>query len=288
MAGIKETAKIQVESATLALQEAGFSFGDRFSAMPVWKKRLAIAMLIALIPGYVAVRFGTEYYLSLQYGRQALVAHEAFSGALNPEVGKVQIIRNPNGLYSAFVEVVNPNLDLSAPELSYSWSFTGKEGEVIYATSGSTYLLPNEKKYLVVPRIESAIPITAGKISVDQVAWQKRLAIPDIELKVSEPLLYDEANPLAFFAEGSVINNSPYTVQSVRLVFLLYDNNNKVIGISQRDENRIVAYGRRAYKQQWPGLYRNDVRRVQVIAYTNALDPANLLIEQRTEFDPNE
>ncbi len=106
--------------------------------------------------------------------------------------------------------------------------------------------------------------------------WQKKLNLPNVKLRASEPLLYDESNPLTFIAEGSIINESPYEVASGRIVFLLLDDNNKIIGVSQRDEYKLLPFGRRAYKQLWPGLYKTQVKKVQVLPSTNILDPLNI------------
>ncbi len=276
MAGIKENLQVQTEGTILAAEQVGFSFANSFKLMVKWKRVLILVLAIAIIPGYLLARFGTEQLLRLQYGREALVAHPAFSAAVAPKVGSVTLIKNPTGNYSAYALVTNPNLDLAAEDISYTMTFQSSGKTEAYRATGSTYLLPNEKRYIVVPRIETTEQLTSASLTLGEVKWQKKLSVPEIPLKVSEPLTYEELNPLAFYAEGAVVNNSPYDLGAVRLVFLLLDRNNKVVGISQRDEFRIPAFGRRAYKQQWPGLYKADVQKVQVIPTTDPLDPENI------------
>lgn len=277
MAGIKETIQVNAQGALLGVQEGGFSFVNQFRAMPKWKRVLILIVLIAIIPGYLAARFGTEQYLASKYGRGALSGHAAFNIAQDPVLGSMQIIRNPNNTYSAVVEVSNPNLDLSANNISYTATFQSSGREI--TDSGTFYLLPNEKKYLVFPRINAAGAVSSGSLRVENINWQKRLNLPDVPLRASEPILYDEANPLQFVAEGSIINNSPYQVGTARIVFLLFDASDRIIGVSQRDESALLPFGRRAYLQLWPGIYRDQVSKVQVIPSTNVLDANNITVD---------
>lgn len=279
MSSLKEVVEVNIQGAILGAQEGGFSFISQFRNLPSWKRTLIIFVALAIIPTYLVLRIGSEQFLTQKYGRQALSAQTAFKTSEAPVVGNMTIIRNPNNTYSGLVLVTNPNLDLSATGITYQATFQDSSKRSVYSTNGTLYLLPNEKKYLVFPRIESGVTVSSGSVKLDNINWQKKLDIPEVELRASEPILYDEANPLTFIAEGSVINDSPYEIASARIVFLLYGENNQVIGVSQRDEARLVPYGRRAYKQLWPGLYRSQVKKVQVIAVTNTLDAQNVTVE---------
>lgn len=283
MAGIKDTIEVNVQGALLGAQEGGFSFVSQFKALPRWKRNLILTIAIAIIPVYLIARFGTEQFLAQRYGREALSAQAAFKTAQAPAVGSMTIIRNPNNTYSGVVLVTNSNLDLAATGITYSASFQNGEKKTVSTASGTLYLLPNEKKYVVFAKIDSGTEaISSGTLKLDNINWQKKLNIPEVKLRASEPLLYDEANPLTFIAEGSIINDSPYQIANARIVFLLFGENNQIIGVSQRDESRLVPFGRRAYKQLWPGLYRTQVKKIQVIPVTNTLDPQNVTVETNT------
>lgn len=278
MSGIKEKIQVNVEGAILGVQEEGFSFVREFHALPKWKRVTILSVAIAIIPLYLILRFGTEQYLSVRFAREALSAHAAVNVVQNPIAGNMTIIRNPNNTYSAVVLVSNPNLDLAANAISYTASFKNTTGSASDTFTGSIYLLPNEKKYIVFPKLNSANGVASGSIKLGETKWQKKINIPEVKLRASEPFLYDEANPLMFIAEGSIINDSPYEIGSARIVFLLFDSANKIIGVSQRDEFKLVPFGRRAYKQLWPGLYSSDVKKVQVLPVTNTLDPKNVTV----------
>lgn len=289
MTGIKELIEVNTKGALLGVQEGGFSFLNQFNALPKWKRIVILTIAITLVPGYLIARFGTEQFLARQYGQQALSAHAAFNIAQDPVVGEMQIIRNPNATYSGVVLITNPNVDLSATGMTYVATFQNSSKQTVYTANGSLYMLPNEKKYIVIPRISATADatVTSGSIKIDNINWQKRLNVPEVSIKAAEPILSDMSNPLTFVAEGSIINESPYQIGAARIVFLLFDDQNKIIGVSQRDESRLLPYGRRAYKQLWPGLYRSQVRKVQVIPSTNVLDPQNISTTTTTTPAPN-
>ncbi len=280
MAGIKESVQVNVQGALLGVQEGGFSFVTQFKNMPRWKQWVILIVAISIVPAYLIARIGTEQYLAQKYGRQSLVAHPAKKNTQQPVVGPMTILQNPNGTYSAVVMITNPNIELSAANISYTASFFNSNKQTVYNPSGTFFLVPNDKKYIVFPKIDSSTAITSGTIKLSEVKWQKKLNVPEVKLRASEPILTDEANPLTFIVEGSIINDSPYQISTARIVFLLYDESGKIIGVSQRDENQLKPNGRRAYKQLWPGLYKSQVKKVQVIPFTNPLDPQNITTDK--------
>ena len=108
------------------------------------------------------------------------------------------------------------------------------------------------------------------------IAWQKRLNISAVNFSISLPQTFEQYSPLAFVAQGDFVNNSPYTLSKVRLTFVLFDQNQNIIGVSQRDESTVTPFERRAYKQLWPNMTAGNLSRVDVTADTNTLDPSNL------------
>ncbi len=287
MADIKDTVQVNVQEAVLGVQEKSFSFLNEFGNLPVWKQRVILAIAILIIPVYLIARLGTEQYLSSKYGRMALSEHSAFTAELPPSIGKMTVIHNPNNSYSAVVTVTNPNIELSANDITYTANFTNSSGATVNTSKGTLYLLPNEKKYVVFPNINvGSGNVSAGTIKLDNINWQKKLSIADVKLRAAEPILSDQSNPLTFVAQVSIINDSPYQIASARIVFLLYDDNGQIIGVSQRDENKLVPFGRRSFNQLWPGLYKDQVKKVQIIPTTNSLDPQNITIDT-TQASPS-
>ncbi len=276
MLQIKENLKVQFSGLILAVQDGIFSVKQRYYALPKWERSILVLLIILIIPGFFLIRYGGEFYFTKLYSRGSLAAHPAFNSPEPLEVGSVKIIQNPNGAATAYATIVNPNLDLALESLRYTFHFLNSSNEEVTSTKGETYLLPNQKKWVVISKVSSLQSVSKATLELEQPNWQKRLDLPEVNLKMSEPYIYEEVNPLATSAEGAVVNNSEYDLSHVSLLLVLYGRNEKVLAVTTREEFSMKAFERRAYKLQWPGIYKEDVVRVDLQAYTNTLDPENI------------
>lgn len=186
--------------------------------------------------------------------------------------------------FSAVATVANDNLDLSADSVAYNFQLYDAQNNLITPTSGDTtgqtFFLPNQTQYIVLPKVTTAAPIASVNLQFDSstIHWQSRLSIPIAQIITDTPQNYEQLNPLAFVVEGSYQNNSPYDIQNVQLVFLVYDKNNNIIAVSERLDNDLAPYERRSYKQLWPNVYTDQVQSVKVVGQVDTLDNSNLTL----------
>lgn len=275
---IKENIQIQTGGVVIGVQESAFKVKTWFFALQKWQRVLLILLVALMIPGSIAIRYGLELVLLRQYSQQALVAQPAFTDPEPLSKSKVSIIQNSTGTSSAYAIVRNSNLDLAIEQLRYTMKFYNSKNQQIQTSTGTTFMLPDQQRWLVVPRIETNEAIASAELSFADPAWQKRLSLPEVELRMTEPYTYQQEVPPATVTEGSVINNSPYSLRQVSLVLVLYGKNNEVLAVTSREEFTLQPYERRAYILQWPGIVRSNVSRIGLEAYTNTLDPANLTV----------
>jgi hypothetical protein len=275
---LKDNLQVQMSGATLGAQEGAYRITSWFRNLVKWQRFLIVTAFILMIPGYFVVRYGVELVMVSQYGREALVAHSAFTDPDPLVVSRVNLLTNPNGTLSAYATVRNPNLDLGLDNQRYTVNFFNSSNQQVYTSSGSLYLLPDQQRWLVVPRVESSEQITSAEIEFEQPNWQKRLTVPEVELRMSEPFTYQQDSPAATVTEGAVINGSPYSLRQVSLVLVLYGSNNQVLAVTAREEFSLQPFERRAFIIQWPGINRGAVARIGMEAYTNSLDATNLTV----------
>ncbi len=275
---LKENLQIQTSGAALGAQESIFKFKTWFLGLYLWQRALLVMLLILLAPGSILIRYGLELVLVRQYAQQAIVAQPAFSNPDPISQSKVNLVQNAIGTTSAYAIIKNPNLDLAVEQLRYTITFMNSKNQPVQTASGTTFLLPDQQRWLVVPRVESIDPITSAELKFSEPVWQKRLSLPEVELRMTEPYTYQQDSPAATVTEGAVINSSPFDLRQVTLVLVLYGANNEVLAITSREEFTLKPYERRAYVIQWPGVDRAMVQRIGLEAYTNTLDPANLTV----------
>ncbi len=268
------------DSIKLTVQEVIFRILQILKALPTWQRLVLIVCALGLIPGYFVAKIGTRVIVEQQNKKYLVSARPSFSNPQAIGVEPVTMLTILPGEYAAYAKITNPNFELAAPSVRYEMKFFNASNEQRESTKGTLFLLPGETKYLVAPRIVAPERLVKGTVTLGEVQWQKRADIPVVKLKASDPIRGNQTDPQAFFVEGDVLNDSPYRLKKVSITLLLYGKNNKIIAVSSRDEFDIPSRTRRAYRLTWPGVFSNDVQKIEVQTETNTVDDSNLLLEK--------
>lgn len=272
------------EKLELGVQELKLDTGKTLNQMPWILKWGIILAVFATLPAYFIVKNISLRIWTSRYSQGALTAKPSFSNPKPPVLSAVSITTMGENTYAAIVKVSNPNLELSAQGINYTFKFYDEKKQLLYTSPTETFfLLPDQGKYLTVPRFTTGQPVAFSEIKIsEEINWQKKLDIPKITLVTPQPETYHQQSPPAFVVEGNYLNQSPYNLKSLRLTFVLYNYSNQIIGLSQRDEFSVAPFERRSYKQLWPFLAAVDLAKVEVLADTNPLDPNNIITEIQT------
>lgn len=269
---VKEKAKYTVEKSIYDVKQVFLGF-TKIS------KILFYVFLIGFIPAYFIAKYSTSAAYDLKYAGQLVTAKESTVLASPLEQTPVKVFSLGGNAYSAMAGVSNTNLDVAVSTTDYEFEFKDSAGVTLTRSKGTFYLLPNTQTSLIVPRIESEFPIVSGILKIGTPRFQKRISISQVDLQASTPSSYFQLEPVAYVLEGSVYNNSPYTLKQVTLKFLLFDEKDNLVGVSSREEFSVGSFERRSYKQVWSGSTTEstqNVVRVAVFPDTNVLDFQNL------------
>jgi hypothetical protein len=261
----------------LDIQEAEFYTQKKLSQFPPILVWFIIIALLAVIPAYYISRSMSQKIWLARYEQGAIAAKPSFTNPQAPKISDVTLTTSGPGTFAAVVQVSNQNLDLSMDNVPYSFTFYNSQKQQIYQYQNTLFLLPNQTKYITAPTFTPTEQIAYADFALPQtLPWQKRLAIPTVNLSTTLPQTFEQVSPLAFVVQGDFFNNSPYTLTKVRLTFVLFNQSNKIIGTSQRDESTVAPFERRAYKQLWPNMTAPNLSRVEVTADTDTLNANNL------------
>lgn len=260
----------------IALQEIFNKIVFAFRELPAFKRKILLFLVISFVPMFLLMRYGTQLFLSLYYRQYQLVAKQSFNNPAPLFVDRVVIIPLGSGSYSAYVQVANQNLDLVTPNVPYEIQFYNSNNEQVTTVRGNFQLLADQKKYILVPRFNSPETIVLAKFIPGEIHWQKRFDVPKVSLSPSPASLSTQSGTDTLLVSGTVLNSSPYRLQTVHITFLLFDRSGKVISVNQRDEFAVRSGERRAYSQLFPGVDQTLVNRVVVTADTDSLDPNDL------------
>lgn len=271
MSLLKQKAELELELAELKTQQALLSF-------PTPLRWALIFCLIAILPGYIIAKKLSYNYWTKSYSQYLIAAKPSFSDPQNPKVGDAAILNAGSGFYSAVITVTNPNLDLSLAKTKYDIIFLNRQNEEVYRDSDEIFLLPDQKKTIIVPRFASTDEIAKTEFNFkEELRWQKKASIPSVNISTVVERTYSQIDPNAFVTEGYYTNPGSTQLGQVRLNFFIYSISGKLIGVSRRDDFSLNPGERRAFKQLWPNLYVESGAKVTVTAETNVLDPSNLI-----------
>ena len=274
MSMLKQKLEIEVEEAELAAQKT-------LSSFPKIARWFLILGILAILPVYFTAKKISYNIWAKRYAQGQLTAKPSFANPLPPKASAVSLTTMGSGVYGAAVELANQNLELSASNISYAFNFYNSQKQLLYTYAGHAFLLPDEKKYVVLPRFTATEAIAYTEFQIDpNITWQKRLNIPEVKILTGVPNSYHEFSPRAFVLEGDFTNQSPYALKQIRLNFILLNRLGKIIGVSQRTEFTVAPFERRSYKQLWPNLFAEGLTEMKVVAETNVLDPENLSTPQ--------
>jgi hypothetical protein len=265
----------------LNVQEAELYAKKKVSQFPPILIWLVVIVLLAIIPAYYISRATAEKIWLARYEQGAITAKPSFTNPQAPTTTAVTLVNSGSGGFAAVTQISNQNLDLSVDNVPYSFIFYNAQKQQIYQYQGTLFLLPDQTKYITAPTFTPTEPIAYVNFQLPQpqnIPWQKRIDIPTVNLSTSLPQTFEQTSPLAFVAQGDFYNGSPYTLNKLRLTFVLFNQNQNIIGVSQRDESTVAPFERRAYKQLWPNMTAGNLSSVDVTADTDTLDPGDLSI----------
>lgn len=268
------------EKLELKAEEAEFKAQKALGSFAAWQKWIFLGGIVLFIPAYFVAKNISLGIFTQNYKNLAASAHPSFTEAKNIILDRIDVATLGENTFAAIGRITNPNLDLAAREVPYEFQFLDKDGLMAApAEGGVTFLLPNEQKYLVAPKVNAQKQIAQVKLLLpDSLKWQKKLNLPTVKIVANEPKGRDQTNPYAYVVEGAIQNLSAYQLQEVKITFLLYGAGGKIIGASQRSEFNLQPSERRDYKQIWSGVSGSNVVKIEALPTTNLLDKNNLTI----------
>lgn len=275
------------EKVEIGVQEAELNALKTLAKFPPALRWFLIVGVLAIIPAYFISKQIAYKLWQAKYRAYSLAAQPSFTSARPLKTQNTWLLKTGDNQYLAVAQVANENLDLSAAVAAYEFKFYDAAQRQLVPDSGQisgkTFFLPNQSKYLLATRVVSRQPIAKADIGfADDIVWRKKLSLPGIKLNVTGVNFSSQAVPPAFYVSGLVQNTSSYTLNQIRLVFLVFDANRQLLAASERYEFTLGSGENRAYKQLWPDQLFPLAASVQVLADTNTLDQTNLRLNQDT------
>ena len=273
---------LQKQKIQLFIEETKIELNNFIQSFPAGFRKLLFGLVILAIPIFFTARFVSAKIYQNQHRFDVVAAHPAATNPLQIEIVKVRSIQQVGNDYAAYALIRNPNDDLVAPFIEYTFSFYDSEGSFIRSSSSRTFILAGEEKYVVLPNIElsRAPDVDQGvRIEIPDPEWKKRLMAPETSIVLDKPTGSDISGSSAgirgFRIQGKFTIQGIHKVRVVKLYGLAFDANSEVIAVSQtRYDN--MDFGRAwDYAVDWPVQIGSRVASVAVYSETDVLDYDN-------------
>jgi|SRR5579872_1201289 len=268
---------LQKQKVILEIEEKELEAKEFVQSYSKFQRYALIIILILIIP----IFFGAKYLTAALYFNNfkkaaAISAHPATLVTLPVSIIESKILPVSGNGYSAYALIKNQNKNLVTPELTYTFNFYDASGAQIGSSQGTDFLLPGQQKYLIVPNIIlNSIPAQLKVVIADPV-WQNRIQSPSVPITNGVPTYSDQADPPGFAINSSFRNDSNYTLATVVVKGIVFDNSNSVIAVTSHIENTVSPEQTRDFHLYWPRFLQASVGKVEVDVETNPFDPSNL------------
>jgi hypothetical protein len=172
--------------------------------------------------------------------------------------------------YDLVARIKNPNIYLGGEVLNYEFSLYDINDQLIGVRTGKTYILSQETKYIVETRVGSDKTVSRVEFKIKDISWKKLDEIRDLEIKVKNTE-YQKFNNNSKLV-GLIENKTSYDLDTIEIIGILFDENNKIVAISETSMDTVLMDEGRGFEMNWPYVILSEVKSFDVRAYTDIFE----------------
>ncbi|MEK7195064.1 MAG: FxLYD domain-containing protein [Patescibacteria group bacterium] len=202
-----------------------------------------------------------------------------------PQVKSTQLLAVGSGDYDVVSEIVNPNNIYGSSKIGYVITLTDQDGKLIASEPGVFYIAPAQTKFLVRSSIKAEPGAVSASIAITEAVWEK--VTPD-GLLVNFPLrresFTESRTPgAASQFEGVVFNDSDFDFNTVDVVVVVLDANEKVLGVNTTELRTVASRTERYFKVVWPTLLPGMPAKTRIQAGADLFSNENFIRRYGTQ-----
>jgi hypothetical protein len=190
-------------------------------------------------------------------------------------IGETGLVESSSvGEYDFYGLVSNPNNVFGSKSFSYQIKFKDENGAIIAEKQGSSFILPGDKKYIIVNNIKLDRSPTSIDFSVSDSQW---VELDDLyekpDLKVANKNYAEIGSGIGFSqVSGLLQNRSPFDFALIRIKVILRDPTGKIIALNATEMRTVNAGEDRDYRVFWPNRFSGEVGSVENQIEVNVFD----------------
>ncbi len=195
------------------------------------------------------------------------------------EVLSTDAVLNQSDFYDLVAQIKNPNQNYGSNKIPYQFKVYDSSNNLITNYSDSTYILPNQTKYIIQTKIKISRFFDRIELSFGQAEWEKLLdyQAPQLAIQQKEYRLLSAQETGFSQAKGVLVNRSSFDFEQVNIDVLLFDSFNQLVGLNVTEIRTLPSGQERDFFTTWFSQVKGEVALVEMEAETNVFDPDNYL-----------
>jgi len=195
------------------------------------------------------------------------------------QIKETKFFPTGQNLYDTLAVVENPNPNYGLERLAYTFVLKNAQGEVLAKKEGDTFILPNQKKYIVEANLKTFAEAKSVEIIFAKTDWKKLEGFDGAGLFISNKRFENtsESGLGAARAIGVVKNSSPYDWNRVFVETILYGQNRQIIGAGKTEVHSLLSGQEREFTIIWPDTPFGQVFDTEMVGETNVFAEENFL-----------
>jgi len=198
------------------------------------------------------------------------------------EILWAKVLPGQNGFYDVAAQIKNPNQNYGSGQIPYHFELYDSQNNLVAQYSGSTFILPNQTKYLVQIKIKASQvsgQVNKVNLSFGEIEWQKLedYQLPQLFIQEKEYHLLESQEPGFSQVRGILINKTNFDFAQVSLDVLLFDSFHQLLALNTTEVRTLLAGQERDFRTTWFKEIEGNVSSIEIEAETNVFDPDNYL-----------
>lgn len=205
-----------------------------------------------------------------------------------PKVLSTKLIEASRGDYDFVAEIENPHPNFGASEVVYELTLWGKDqDELLLKKEGVFYILPAQKKYLILPFLTTKgdITIVGIKFEIKSAKWQKIESLEGMNLVVRQEKYTVLPDRNSSFLEAIIFNDSDFDFEIVDVDVVLRSSKGAVVAVNRSEIRTFIARTERHFKVTWPFTIDDRVAKVEIKPSTNLFENSNFIKSYGSEVE---
>ncbi len=188
-------------------------------------------------------------------------------------------ISNKAGFYDLAAEIKNPNQNYGSGNIDYKFELYDYNDNLVSEYSETTFILPNQSKYLIKTKIKNDNSIYRVNINFIDVQWEKPLDYHPFEFAVQQKEYYflDDESLGVSQAKAVLVNKTNFDFEKIDIDVLLFDSLNNLIAVNNTEIRTLPVNQERDFVVTWFDKIDGQVSFVEIEPETNIFDPDNYI-----------